>query len=315
MAAVIGPRVTATAIDDDDTQTSGVSWGAIFAGAAAAAALSYALLILGMGLGFASTSPWTYSGATAGTLGIAAIIWLTVTQILASGMGGYLAGRLRSGWRGVHTDEVFFRDTAHGFLAWCAASLVVAAFLATAVAGVLSGGASLVASTATGVGAGAGAVAAKATDGMSADYWSDTILRTTSPATTDSGTGTQVTTAPTTSDADSRAEVGRILTASLASGTISAADRTYLGQLVARRSGVTPAEGEKRVDDTFNAAKQSLEAAKTKAKEAADVARKATAGLSLWMFVSLLCGAFAASFAATIGGRHRETYVYVTRRA
>lgn len=303
--------VSTAVIDASDTHASGVSWPAVIAGAAAAAALSYALLILGMGLGFASASPWAYSGATAGTIGIAAIVWLTLTQIAASGLGGYLAGRLRSGWRTVNPNEVFFRDTAHGFLAWCLASLLVAAFLASAVAGILSGGASIASSTAAGLGAGTGAVAAKAVDGSSTDYWADTILRTTTPA---NGTDTQPAANAATNDADVRAEVGRIFATSLASGSLAAPDRTYLGQLVARRTGVDAAEGEKRVDAAFASAQQSIETAKTKAKQVADDTRKATAGLSIWMFLSLLCGAFAASFAATIGGRHRETYVYLTRR-
>jgi hypothetical protein len=303
--------VSTAVIDEVDTHTGGVSWPAVIAGAAAAAALSYALLILGMGLGFASTSPWSYSGAAAGTIGIAAIVWLTFTQIAASGLGGYLAGRLRKGWRSVNNDEVFFRDTAHGFLAWCVASLLVAAFLASAVAGILSGGASIASSAVAGVGAGAGAVAAKAADGSSTEYWADTILRTTTPA--NSADAPATVNAP-SNEADVRAEVGRIFATSLASGSLSAPDRQYLGQLVARRTGVDAAEGEKRVDAAFASAQQSIETAKTKAKQVADDARKATAGLSIWMFLSLLCGAFAASFAATIGGRHRETYVYMTRR-
>jgi len=236
-------------------------------------------------------------------------VWLTLTQVIASGLGGYLAGRLRSGWRSVHGDEVFFRDTAHGFLAWCVASLVVAALLASAVTGILSGGTTIAASAGAGLTAGAGAVAAKATDGMNTDYWADTILRGAAPA-------NDGTTAPaaTTSDADMRAEVGRIFATSLSSGTLAPADKQYLGQVVARRTGVDAAEGERRVDAAFNSAKESIDAAKAKAKQVADDARKATAGLSFWMFLSLLCGAFAASFSATIGGRHRERFVYVTRR-
>lgn len=299
----------APTIVDDDTLVSGVSWAAVIAGAAAAAALSYALLILGMGLGLSSVSPWSYAGIGARSLGLAAILWLTFTQVVASGLGGYLAGRLRGGWRSVHTDEVFFRDTAHGFLAWCIASLVVAAFLASAVAGIISGGASVASSTGAAMGAGGGAVAAKAAEGTDTRYWSDTILR--SAAAPNDGT-----TAPVASsgEGDMRAEVGRIFATSLASGTLAPADKQYLGQIVARRAGADEAEGERRVDAAFNSAKASIEAAKTKAKEAADEARKATAGLSFWMFLSLLCGAFAASFAATIGGRHRERFVYVTRR-
>src|SRR5476649_1162224 len=95
--------------------TAAVSWGAIIAGGVGAAALSLILLILGMGLGLSSVSPWTDRGVTATTFGVSTILWLTFTQLAASGMGGYLAGRLRSAWLDVHTDEVYFRDTAHGF--------------------------------------------------------------------------------------------------------------------------------------------------------------------------------------------------------
>ena len=88
---------------------SAVSWGAIFAGAAAAASLALMLLMLGAGLGLTSISPWENQGLAAGTVGIAAIAWLTFTQIVASGMGGYLAGRLRTKWVDTHTNNLFPR--------------------------------------------------------------------------------------------------------------------------------------------------------------------------------------------------------------
>ena len=110
-------------------QASAVSWGAIVAGAAGGAALSLILLMLGTGLGLSSVSPWAYSGVSATTFGVSTILWLTFTQLVASGMGGYLAGRLRTKWVAVHTDEVYFRDTAHGFLAWAIAALATAALL------------------------------------------------------------------------------------------------------------------------------------------------------------------------------------------
>ena len=102
---------------DASSHHSGVSWAAIFAGAAAAAALSLILLLLGFGLGFSAVSPWAGSGISAKGLGISSIVWLAVTQIIAAGLGGYIAGRLRVKWANLHGDEVYFRDTAHGFLA------------------------------------------------------------------------------------------------------------------------------------------------------------------------------------------------------
>ena len=130
---------------------SAVSWGAIFAGAAAAAALSLILLILGTGLGLSSVSPWTQNGISATAFGVSTILWVTMTQVVASGMGGYLAGRLRTKWTSTHADEVYFRDTAHGFLAWAIASLVSAVMLASVIGSIVSGGVQAGASVVGGV--------------------------------------------------------------------------------------------------------------------------------------------------------------------
>jgi hypothetical protein len=120
------------AVDSDvgnSSNASAVTWSAIIAGAVTAVSVSLILLLLGSGLGFAAASPW--ARVPAGTFTATAAIWLIVTQWSASSLGGYLAGRLRTKWVAVHTDEVFFRDTAHGFLAWALGTLVTVAFLAT----------------------------------------------------------------------------------------------------------------------------------------------------------------------------------------
>ena len=171
------------ALSDAASDPGAVSWGAIFAGAAGAAALSLILLILGVGLGLSSVSPWSGQGIGATAFGASTIAWLTFTQLAASGMGGYLAGRLRSRWAGTHTDEVYFRDTAHGFLAWAVASLVTAALLGSAVGSILRGGAEIGAAVA----GGAATTAAAAVPGAAAmagsggvpgqDYFMDSLFR------------------------------------------------------------------------------------------------------------------------------------------
>ena len=113
-AEAVRARPVAVAAETTPLSPSAVSWAAIFAGAAGAAALSLILLILGTGLGLSSVSPWADRGASASTFGVSTIVWITFTQLAASGMGGYLAGRLRTRWASTHTDEVYFRDTAHG---------------------------------------------------------------------------------------------------------------------------------------------------------------------------------------------------------
>src|ERR1700704_2578384 len=114
-------------------ESGAVSWGAVFAGAVGAAALSLVLILLGTGLGLSVASPWVHSGMSATTAGVSTIVWITLVQLLASTLGGYLAGRLRSRWTTIHTHEVYFRDTAHGFLAWSVATLLMATLLASTV--------------------------------------------------------------------------------------------------------------------------------------------------------------------------------------
>src|SRR5580704_15522665 len=118
---------------------SAASWASIAAGAVAIAALTLALLALGAGLGLSSISPWAGSGVSAATFKNATGIYLVLVAIMSSAIGGYLASRLRTKWVGLHTNEVFFRDTAHGFLAWAFATLISATALVSTTAYLANG--------------------------------------------------------------------------------------------------------------------------------------------------------------------------------
>ena len=285
----------ATQLSASDLNNPGVSWGAVLAGAAAAAALSFILLILGVGLGLSSVSPWSFN-ATA--IGVSTIVWLAFMQLAASGIGGYMAGRLRVKWSSIHTDEVHFRDTAHGLLAWAVATLLTVALLAGGTRAVLSGAIDAGSGVAAAVGP-AAAAGAKAGEGSAnpLDYFSDMLLRAAPAAGTGEAGGTV---------ADQRVEIGKIFATGLSTGSLAADDRAYLGQVVASRTGVTQAEAEARVDAVYARATKAAADAKAKAQQAADTARKAGAHTALWMFVALLLGAFVASLAATFGGRQRD---------
>jgi hypothetical protein len=285
-AQPVTPDAIAVRGETGDGYASGVSWGAIFAGAAAAAALSFILLILGMGLGLSSVSPYQYNATPLGT---ASIVWIAFMQLAASGIGGYMAGRLRVKWAAVHGDEVHFRDTAHGLLAWAVATLVTVAVLAGGARAALSGAIDTGAAAAPVLAAGAPAMATAG--GRANTYYADMILRS---STGDSATEAQ------------RNEINRILLANLAVGKISADDRIYLAQLVAQRSGLAPADAQQRVDLIYAQAVQAANEAKVKATAVADEARKTAAHSALWMFVALLLGAFIAALSATIGGRQRD---------
>src|SRR5882724_4009768 len=139
-----------------ESSVSAVSWPAIFGGALVAAASSLVLLALGSGFGLASVSPWRDVGASATTVAWMTAAWLIVTQWLSSGLGGYVAGRLRTKWANLHTHEVFFRDTAHGFITWAVGTILVAGLLASAVTAAISGGVHAAATVASGAAQGAG---------------------------------------------------------------------------------------------------------------------------------------------------------------
>jgi hypothetical protein len=265
----------------NEAHSSGVSWAAVVAGAFVAAALSLILLALGAGLGFSSVSPWSNVGASASTISTAAIVWLILMQVVSSSMGGYLAGRLRTKWTNIHTDEVYFRDTAHGFLAWAVALVVTAAFLTSAAAYMVGGAA---ASAAGGI-----AMDPRA-DGRELDsneYFVDTLFRSDRVK-------------PESNGASVLGEVGRVFATSLRQGDLPAADKSYLAQLVAARTGLSQTDAEKRVSDVFAGAQQAV-----------DIGRKAIARGLLWVSFALLIGAFCASVAATIGGRQRDHVVIV----
>jgi hypothetical protein len=283
---------------------SAVSWAAVLAGAAAAAALSLILLLLGTGLGLSSLSPWANEGASAKAVGIGGFVWVVFMQLAASALGGYIAGRLRTKWVSLHTEEVAFRDTAHGFLAWGVATLFTASLLTSTVSSILgggvqagaqvAGGAASTAATAAASSAGANAPRAGSDNGGPTGYFVDSLFRSPKGAKSNA------------SPEQATAEVTRIFTSAIASGKLPEEDARYAGQLVAQRTGMSQAEAEKRVNETFSQAQAKLKEAETKAREAADAARKASAAAALALFISLLIGAFIASYAATIGGRQRD---------
>ena len=283
----------------DSSNHSGVSWAAIFAGAAGAAALSMILVVLGFGLGFSAVSPWADKGVSATTLGVSTVLWLTFTQIVASGMGGYLAGRLRVKWANMHGDEVYFRDTAHGFLAWAVASLVTAMLILGSLGSAIGSGVQATASV-----AGGASVAAASSNGDNAGdpygYFVDMLFRDNRPVAV--------------SDDAAHAVVTRIFARTVSNdGQLAADDRAYLVQLVSQRTSLTQAQAEQRVDQVYGQALKSVQDAELAARQAADTAKKVAAATALWTFVALLCGAFFASFAATFGGRSRDAVVWHER--
>jgi hypothetical protein len=275
-----------TVVSSDQSEMTTLSWGAVIAGAVASAALTLLLLAFGVGIGFSVVSPWSDQGVSATTFHIGAGLYLVAVAMLASTVGGYLAGRLRVKWVGVHEDEVYFRDTAHGLVTWALATAFSATVLASATTHILAG--------ATAGSAAAAAVAqSKPTDATV-----DAMLR------VDPAPAAATPAAPAAPAAGNMAatrdELSRLVAPSLVkSGDLSAADRSYAAKIVSARTGLSQADAERRVSETV-----------MKAKQAADDARKATATLMLWLAASMLAGALAAMLGAVEGGFLRDSKWY-----
>jgi hypothetical protein len=225
-------------------------------------------------LGLSVVSPWGGAGVSATTFKIGTGLYLVVIAMLSSSIGGYIAGRLRSRWIGVRSDEVYFRDTAHGFIAWALATVLGAVLLASPAGSLIGGSAG---------GATHAVTAAQASGPM--DGYVDMLLRSDAPAAPGVGN------AP-----DSRGELGRLFTSSFRNGSdLKPADRDYVSKVVAARTGLSQADADKRVNEVVTQVKSDL-----------DAARKAAAQLAFWLTASLLIGAFCASLAATEGGGLRD---------
>ena len=248
-------------------RSSGVSWGAVIGGAFVSAAVYLILLALGAGFGLSAGSPWSMSPQSISTMSAAAIIWLIVIDIAASAFGGYLTGRLRTKWAMIHTDEVYFRDTANGFLAWAVALVISVTFLASASASMMGRVAPI--------------AAAMDNAGPNA-YFVDTLFRS-DPL------------GPQAKDTVAEEEGGRIFDNALMQSQLRPADQDYLARLISAKTGISQPEAEKRVSDVM-----------ADARQMEDAARKATAHFLLWFFLALMMGAFSASFAATVGGSQRH---------
>jgi hypothetical protein len=291
--AILNPQKE---IGGEEAGRSAVSWAAVLAGAFVASAFSIALVALGTGLGLVSVSPWSNNNVSPATFGILAGVWLIAVQLFSSGIGGYLAGRLRTRWVAVHTDEIYFRDTAHGLIVWGVGAVISAILLSSAVSSIASGVAHVGETAAQAAGTVAAGPASQLT-GQAANssnaYFTDMLFRTDHPSATADQNASQ-------------AEIGRIFARALPSGDLPAADKTYVAQVVAARTGLNQADAEKRVTEIFEQAKSAAAQAAQKAKEAADAARRTGVYVALWAFVSLLVGAFSASYMATVGGEARD---------
>jgi hypothetical protein len=264
-----------------------LSWGAIIAGAVCGAAISILLFAFGSAIGLTAVSPWPHTGLSPVGLAIIGAIWVALVQVIGFGTGGYVAGRARNSWRSVTPHEQRFRDGMHGFITWALALLIGAVFAATAAGSLVRGGMQDTATVA------AMSAAARPAAVTPADYGVDYLLRPSAAAAAPNITANM---------SELRPSLVRIFADNLAASSLPARERTYLAALASSQTGLAPADAEKRVDDAFAEAKS----ADTKARLAADKARKATALAAFLAAATLAVGCAAAFAAAGMGGRHRD---------
>jgi hypothetical protein len=277
-------------------KTSFVEWPAVLAGAVLAAAISFVLLTFGASIGLSLTSPWPGSGLSAKFVAALAVFWAMIQQIGAFLAGGYVAGRMRARWSEATEDEVEFRDGLHGGLVWAVGVAFGAALLMMTAGAAARTGADI---------AGKGMTALSASNTNPVDAVIDTMLRPTvaqaaapqgPPPAAAAPRARANAVAPATDD--QRAEISRLLVASVANGSITPQDKAYLAQLVSQRTGIPPQEAEQRVD-----------AAVAAAREAIDKARRGTILAGLTTAIALVVSFAAAWWAAMKGGQHRDNSI------
>jgi len=246
----------------EESTASSVSWPAIFAGGFVAFAMGFILLALGTGIGLSTISPYSGSGLSATTFTVYGSVWLIVVQWLSSALGGYVTGRLRTKWVNLHTEEVSFRDTAHGLLAWA-----VAVAMGVGLLGLIA----------------AATKPATSSETDHALYYADELFRSPQPLQGDIR--------------EAKAEATRIFVMAAANRKMPDEEKNYLSQLVAARTGLSKADASTRVTDVVAKGQSDIEAA-----------RKAATKTSLYIFFSMLLGAFIACVAGAVGGRKRDLY-------
>ncbi len=279
--AMSGTDVTVAPVIVNKDSRSYLQWGPIIGGAVIATAISTILTVFGSGIGLSMVSADFERSSSATALAVAGALWALWVMVSATCAGGYLAGRMRQPSFDADLEERKVRDATHGLLVWATGALLIAFVATSSVFGVAKTAASGLASATSG----AASLVSQHVDPLAMAL--DNVMR---------ATGQQPPTA------QERDEASRIFVNSLANGRIEQSDRDYLASRLAARSNISEQDAQKRID----AAYARLAQAKETAKQAAERARKIAVLTAFLTAAALLVGAAAASWAATLGGEHRD---------
>lgn len=279
--------IPVAATDPLPPRHSGISWGAVLAGALLALALAATLNILGAGFAAMSVDATGRDTPEADTITIGAAIWMVLVYVVSVFVGGYAAARLSGTFS--DTDGVL-----HGLSVWAVVFLLSAMLLANAVWGVAAGAVQATGQVLGGAGAAISSVAERAMPATGPEAWverAQNALR---------GTGQppqQMTTE------ERAAEVATLLQRRIANGALTPQERTRLNALVAAELQISEQEAAQRVQAAEAEAQQAAQRLEAQAREAADAAAEAAYLTAFATFGALLLGALAAVFGARRGTR------------
>lgn len=258
--------------------SSFVDWGAILSGTFVAVALMATFLQFGLALGLGIAPPASGAerwGMPGWGYAVAMGLWLILTPIASMMSGGYVAGRMRRASGEAADSEVHVRDGVNGVTVWGVASAVIMALSIWSVAGGLSTASSAI-----------GTVVQSAGASPASTYVADLLLRPGAAAAATPGTG---------KSSGDDAEAVRRIVARAGDFRIDDNDKTFIAQVIARRTGMTDQEARQRIDEVMGRFAQEAEQARRYGVIAAFVAA-----------VAALIAAAAAWSGGVLGGAHRD---------
>lgn len=299
--------VAAPAAADGASDRAYVDWAAVIGGSVIAVSIGILATSFGAALGLSSIS--AQKGEDTNTLGLVlSVLWIAISMVCSYAAGGYVAGRMRRRVDGAASSEVTVRDGMNGLIVWAVgvllSAMVVSSAIGTtvsAVGNVASAAGNAAAQVAGGAVSAAGNMVPDAVKPDPMSFVTGSMLR--PAAVNPSSAGSDAATA----------DAGSVLTNLMTTGEISDADRAYLVQLTAARTGLAPPDATARVDQAITAAKaakdQAAETAKKAeqtARDAADTARQSAILTAFLLTAMALVSGVAAYVAAVRGGRHRD---------
>lgn len=303
-----------------------VSWGAIIAGVVVIWAVQFLLALLGLGIGMTTIDPASGETPGAAAFGGGAALWWIGASLVSVFVGGVVAGRLSGAIR--KSDGLL-----HGFVSWCAATLVLL-YLMTTTASVLVGGAFRTVGTAlsaasqaavqgaqSAANTGPGNDAIQAVQRQARELMNRVAGTAGTPgqtAASDQGAtqgqpGTQgqptpqMQTQPGPQAGGPLDEVYRLLRRG--AGPIPDADRQSAVRLIAQQTGQTEEQARATLDRWQREYQETMANTERKAREAAEKTAKALAQGSLWAFLALLVGAICAAIGGSLGARRDLSHV------